>query len=236
VRTLLDQGYREIPYAAEEARRTHAGGCDASPGFHRQFTSEDDRVLVELHTDPLQLGLQPTCEAARWRRAVAVPAMPGALMLSPEDQVIQLSTHVHKHGFERLIWLKDIDLLLRARRHCLDWGLVRAVARAEGVQGSVWYSLRLSQALLATPVPHDVMNDLRPSVPLRMLYERVWSMSRIAELDGFMRRRAVQSHAAESWRGTLPSLVLMGRRADRARAAFQAVHHLMPGLRRGLPR
>jgi hypothetical protein len=64
-----------------------------------------------------------------------------------------------------------------------------------------------------------------------MLYERVWPMTRITDLEGFMRRRAVQFHAAESWRGALPSLILMGRRADRVRAAVHAMQHLVPGLR-----
>jgi Uncharacterised nucleotidyltransferase len=230
-RILAEHGYAERAYAAEEARRAHSGDCAESTGFHRQFTSSDDRVLVDLHADPLQLGLRPTCEVARWRRAVAVPGLPGALMLCPEDQVVQLSTHLHKHGFERLIWLKDIDVLLRARQDCLNWDLVHRVARAEGVQGSVWYTLLLSQALLATPVPPEVLRHFRPSAPLRMLYEWVWPMTRITDLEGFMRRRAVQFHAAESWRGALPGLILMGRRADRARAAVHAMQHLVPGLR-----
>jgi hypothetical protein len=38
-----------------------------------------------------------------------------------------------------------------------------------------------------------------------------------------MRRRAVQFLAADSWRGMLPNLVLMGRRGDRLRAIASAV-------------
>jgi hypothetical protein len=227
----LEHGYREIAYPAEVARHAHASGCDGSAGFHRQFTSADDRVLVELHADPLQLGLRPTCEAARWQRAVAVPGLPGALMLCPEDQLVQLSTHLHKHGFDRLIWFKDIDLLLRAWEHRLDWQLVHRIARAEGVLGSVWYTLHLCQALLATPVPAAVLRSFRPSAALRIVYEWVWPMKRITNLEGFMRRRAVQFHAAESWRGTLPSIILMGRRADRARAAVRALQHRVPSRR-----
>jgi hypothetical protein len=233
VRMLSEHGYREIAYPAEVARLKHAGGCARSAGFHRQFTSADDRVLVELHADPLQLGLRPTCEAARWQRAVAVPGLPGALMLCPEDQVVQLSTHLHKHGFDRLIWLKDIDLLLRAHEHRLDWDLVLRVARAEGVLGSVWYTLHLSRALLATPVPAAVLSSFRPSAALRMAYHWVWPMMRITNLEGFMRRRAVQFHVAESWRGTVPSLILMGRRVDRARAAVRAIRQHIPGRRHG---
>jgi hypothetical protein len=130
--------------------------------------------------------------------------------------------HAHKHGYNRLIWLKDLDLLLRAHGG-LDWDLVAQVARREGVTASVWYSLHLASEVLRAPVPHSVLARLSPAPPLRALYGRVWPTSRIANLDGHMRRRAVQFHAADSWRGMLPNLVLMGRRHIRARAILRAV-------------
>jgi hypothetical protein len=177
-------------------------------------------VMVELHLDPLQMGLRPTREAARWSRAQPVPTLPGALMLSLEDQVIQLSVHVHKHGFNRLIWLKDLDLLVREYGETLDWDAVRAGARAEGVAGSVWYTLWLASTLLGTPVPPG---PLAPIAPVRLLYRLVWPPARVASLHGHMRRRAVQFLAADSWRGMLPNLVLMGRRGARLRAIVSAV-------------
>src|SRR5581483_10408518 len=107
----------------------------------------------------------------------------------------------------------------------LDWELIEQVARDEGVLGSVWYSLYLATTLLATPLPHGVLRRLRPSAPVRMVYRLAWPIARIAAFDGFMRRRAVQFHAAESWRGMLPSLVVMGRRGARLRAAISAFTH-----------
>jgi hypothetical protein len=152
-----------------------------------------------------------------------VPGIEGALMLGWEDQVIQLSVHAHKHGFERLIWLKDLDLLLRTFGPTLDWRLVETVARAEGATASVWYALELASRLLGTPLPEEVRRRLRPALPLRVAYRLTWPAARVADLDGRMRRRAVQFHAAESWRGMLPSLVYMGRRDDRSRAIVQAI-------------
>jgi hypothetical protein len=32
-------------------------------------------------------------------------------MLAPEDQVVQLDVAALKHGYRRLIWLKDVDVL-----------------------------------------------------------------------------------------------------------------------------
>jgi hypothetical protein len=219
---LLESGFTEVPYEAEAARQCHPGH-DLGGAFHRIFVTRDRQAVVELHTDPLQLGLKPTCEAARWERAIPMPGLPDALMLCPEDQVVQLSVHVHKHGFNRLIWLKDLDLLLRAYQHQLDWDLVTSVARQEGVQASVWYTLYLTRMLLATPIPAGLLERLQPALPLRALYSQVWPARRIANLNMQMRRRAVQFHLAESWRGTLPSLLLMGRRLDRARSIVQTI-------------
>jgi hypothetical protein len=211
-------GYSERSFEAEAARQAHAGELHGGGEFHHVFVREGHGSTVELHTEPLQLGLEPACEAGRWQRALPVPGVEGVLMLGAEDQMVQLAVHAHKHGFSRLLWLKDLDLLVR--RHSLDWELVRDVARREGVQASVWYALKLTALILGTPLPAEA-RALRPSLPLRMLYGLVWPSRRIADMGGFMRRRAVQFHAAESLQGTLPSLMLMGRRGDRLRLLAQ---------------
>jgi hypothetical protein len=222
-RTLVEIGLVEVPHGAEVERLTHAHHVHGGSAFHRVFMSPGGGVMVELHLDPLQMGLRPTLEAARWERARPLPELPGALMLSLEDQVIQLSVHVHKHGFNRLIWLKDLDLLVRRLGHAMDWGMVTASARAEGVAGSVWYTLWLASQVLATPVPAEPLRALAPILPIRLLYRLVWPPSGVADLRGHMRRRAVQFLAADSWRGMLPNLVLMGRRGARLRAIASAV-------------
>jgi len=220
---LRGAGFEEVVYEAEAARAASAGHVHAGASFHLKFIEPRSGGLVELHGDPLQLGLRPAGEAGRWRRAVPVPGLDGALMLGWEDQVVQLSVHAHKHGFERLIWLKDLDLLLRTFGAGLNWRLVETVARAEGVTASVWYALELAARLLGAPLPAEVRRRFRPALPLRTAYRLAWPAARIADLDGWMRRRAVQFHAAESWRGMLPSLFFMGRRGDRSRAIVQAI-------------
>ncbi len=217
---LRSTGFYEVPYEPEIARFAHADH-GAEGAFHRTFVKEPQGLLLELHVDPLQLGLRPACEAGRWERAVAMPDLPGALMLGPEDQVVQLAVHAHKHSFGRLIWLKDLDLLLR-RGGVLDWGIVRVVAQREGVTASVWYALRVASSLLAFDMPSEA-RPMRPALPLRMLYELLWPEERVADLTGRTRWRTVQFRVADSWRGMLPTLVLMGRRRDRARAVARAI-------------
>jgi hypothetical protein len=187
------------------------------------FVSENGHELIELHLDPLQLGMRLSPEGARWARAVPAEGLPGVLRLSLPDQLVHLSVHAHKHGFNRLVWLKDLDLLIRRGCTELDWQAALEIARDEGVTASVWYALQLTRSLLGTPVAAEWLVQTRPSALLRAMYAWVWPIRRIARLDGHMRRRAIQFHVADSWRGMLPSLILMGRRRTRARAIVHAV-------------
>jgi len=219
--TILGMEFVEVPYEAEVARAAFESSGAEEP-FHRMFISVSERALVELHADPLQLGLRPADEEERWRRVREAPHLgPGALVLADEDQLVQLCVHAHKHGFSRLIWLKDLDLFVRLRGDGLDWDRVEVVARREGVKASVWYALSLAGDLLGTPATPAVR--MAPAPPVRWLYERVWPRRVVAELDAGMRRRAVQFHVAESWRGMLPSVVLMGRRRDRVRLIWRSL-------------
>jgi Uncharacterised nucleotidyltransferase len=216
-RFLAESGYVELQ------PETGAGQACENPGvFHRQFEGMHGHALVELHTEPLQLGLRPTCEAGRWARAVPLADVPGALMLGVEDQVVQLSLHAQKHGYNRLIWLKDIDLLLRTFGGELDWALVKEIARSEGVTASVWYALQLANRILGTPLP-SAAACVKPGLATCLIYRAVWPTARVARLEGYVRRRAVQFRAAESWRGMLPSIVFMGRRRIRARMLVATV-------------
>ncbi len=79
------------------------------------------------------------------------PTVPAALMLSLPDQLVHLSVHAHKHSSNRLIWLKDLDLLIRRHSADINGQQVVEIARAQGVTASVWYALELLTELLGTP-------------------------------------------------------------------------------------
>ncbi len=218
---LEASGFRETAFEPEVARLAHADH-GAEEGFHRLFVKPPEGLLFELHLDPLQLGLRPTCEAGRWARALPFGRSPWAQMLGPEDQLVQLSVHAHKHGFSRLIWLKDLELLLKRYGAVLDWGAVVNVAELEGVRSSVWYAIHLASRVLGFAPPPQLAG-VTPGPLMRGLYGYVWPEQQVANLAGRARWRTVQFRVADSWRGMLPSLLLMGRKRDRARAIARAV-------------
>jgi hypothetical protein len=189
--------------------------------FHAEFQRVDQRTLIELHADLLQLGIPSLCERDWWSRAEPLPGIEGALCLAPCDAVVQLAVHAHKHGYNRLIWLKDLDLLARIGDR-IDWDLVVSSSLREGVEGAVWYALSMAHDLLETPLPGDLLARLAPAWPIRALYRRIWPLRRVAGLEGRSHWNAVQFQPA-SLRGAVPSLVLLSRRRDRGRVILEAL-------------
>ena len=74
-----------------------------------------------LRSQPL-IGRAIPYRTARWNVAI----------LAPEDELLYLAVHGASHRFERLGWLYDIKLLVRAHPN-LDWALVAARADALGL-------------------------------------------------------------------------------------------------------
>ena len=184
--------------------------------FDRHFFHPDGLVHVELHLDSMKLGVRAKHLESMWTRAlpVEIEGAP-ALAAAPEDQLLTLSVHLHRHGFNRLIWFKDIDLLIRRYGGEFDWKRIVSEARAEGAAVSLWYIARVLRKMFGTPFPRDAISQLTPNPFIRWTFARIWPESRVLSLRSLTKRRAVQFTPSESWRGIIPSLLLMGRRRDK---------------------
>lgn len=212
---LRGAGFVEDLDPRERRRRRLAAAIQRGASFHRVFRSCEGRAVLELHTDMLQLGIPSPGDRERWQRATACDYIDGAQALTPEDELVVLAVHAHKHGFLPLLLLKDIDLVLRKlvdQRG--DWGLVVQSARTDGVAASVWYATGLAASLLDSPTPPE-LSRLRPNAIIRRLYAATWPPAEVRALRAKMRRRAVQFDAIDSWRGLVPSILFMGRRTPR---------------------
>lgn len=193
----------------------------AQEGFHTQFRSASTRTVVELHADLLQLGVPTRCLATLWdhTQAVNIHGVP-ALTPAPEHQLLHLSVHLHTHGYSRLIWFKDLDLLLRRYGPTMNWPLVSTLARDEGVAISVRHTLALLASLLDTPIPAYVPR-LLPRDPLGELAHGVlWPRRAVLALRGKQRLRSVRFNPRQGYMGVLPSLVVMGRRSEKLSILF----------------
>ena len=152
---------------------------DRRAGFAREFsyTLELARpgVVVEPHWT---LAYPPYADAldmdrvwARCRpgRVVGEPA----LLLSSESLLLNLCLHlIHKAPDVPLLWLLDVDRLIRREAGAIDWDELLALTRSAGVERQVGAALRGVTDLFSTPVPSHVLAALdvtRPAALDRLL-------------------------------------------------------------------
>jgi hypothetical protein len=87
------------------------------------------------------------------RRAADIPA----LVLSPEAQILHLTSHLTKHHWGRLLWFYDIAQLLRYYEDELDWNLILAMAEEFEIIKALQVTLAKTMELLAPPLPPGVL-------------------------------------------------------------------------------
>jgi Uncharacterised nucleotidyltransferase len=219
---LLTRGYLD-KYPDQVAHRLH----DCHGIWQKIYVEPVSGRVIELHCDHLQIGLEPVSMDSVWLDALDTTfGGAPARVLEAHDLFVQLCVHLHRHGFERLMWFKDLDLMVRCGK--LDWGLVRAKAAQQGCLNSVSYTLRLLGETLGTPLtgPAAALANAQPWLS-RLSYGVVWQPRRIRNLEpqrALRFRRIVQfAPEASLLRGGLPSLLTTGRRVDKLRVLGAAV-------------
>ncbi|HSK46375.1 MAG TPA: nucleotidyltransferase family protein [Coriobacteriia bacterium] len=143
-------------------------------------------LRVEVKFDPLELGLQMHDIAGVWERAVDATTPAGAPLLRPsrEDELLMLCVHLNRHGYQRLLWLADIAFLVSQQGPEIDWNLLGARARAEGVESSVHHTLRLAGLLLGTPIPAVALERTAPSPVRKRVWRSTWPLADVLAFGG----------------------------------------------------
>ena len=226
---LAGWGYK-LKEDSSEAHRLH----DCHGIFQRIYLHPENHRIVEVHLDHLQIGLEPVGMDEIWSRAIEMKFGRGvARILEPTDLFLQLCVHLHRHGFERLIWFKDLDLMIRA--DAVDWKRLEEQASKQGCRDSVSYTLGLLRRMLGTPLPTDGLELIASQSRLsRWLMRQTWPPSRVLALQPqrqWRLRRAVQfSPETGVLRGGLGSMFFTGRRADKLRVVTAALYQRLPSF------
>lgn len=139
-----------------------------------------------------------------------------ALMLTPEDAIIQLAAHLavnHQMAAPGLRGLLDVALL--ARSQPIDWSAVAERAHLWRMANATWLVLDLTSTLFGLPASADAIGGLRPGVVRRRL------LSRLAHADSVLAGRDLTL-------GPLPlrfiyQLLLVDRARDAARLLGRAL-------------
>ena len=163
---LTDDGYHfEFRSPLEEAGLEVAeksGGAE-----YWKILSNGEKLWFELQWRPV---------AGRWIRPDQEPSAEDLMarsvpiagtvvrLLSPEDNLIQVSLHTAKHTYVRAPGFRlhtDVDRIVR--RQPLDWDLFLKRMQELEVKTAVYFSLAIPKAIFQTPVPDEVLERLKPS-------------------------------------------------------------------------
>jgi hypothetical protein len=131
--------------------------------------------------------------------ARSVP-MPGtdARLLSPEDNLLQVALHTAKHSYVRAPGFRlhfDVHRVISNVR--IDWHRFAGAVARLNVRTPVFFSLAIPHLLFDTPVPPEVLRDLRPSALQGQAIARMLEQAGLFNPDErkFSRSRFMLFHA-----------------------------------------
>jgi hypothetical protein len=171
--------------------------------------------LVELHWGVFPgEWLQRTTridDADLWARAVpATLADQPALILSPEDNLLQVAVHLAINHNMSAPWLRGlVDIALLARHTPIDWSVSVQRARTWRVATAVWLVLSLAVDLAGLQEAAEAARELQPSALRRRL------IGRFANAGSLVMMRDL---SASKWRYVFLLLLI-----DRGRDALRLV-------------
>jgi len=175
--------------------------------------------LVELHWGVFPgEWLQRTTQIddpELWARArPATLAGQPALILSPEDNVMQVAVHLAINHNMSSPWLRGLtDIALLARRQPVDWNVVVERARTWRVATVLWLVLSLAVDLAGLNEAAEAVQQLQPSALRRRL------LGRFANAESLVMMRDL---SVSKWRYIF-LLLLVDRGRDAAKLTFRAL-------------
>ncbi len=164
-RLLLDSGYEfkfrsPLEEASIEAAEAGGGG-----EYHIELRSGRG-LWFELQWRPVAgRWIRPDQEpraAELFDRSISVPGSKVRL-LSPEDNLLQVALHTAKHTYVRAPGFRlhtDVDRIVC--HQSIDWDLFRARVAAASVRTPVYFSLAIPALCMGTPIPPELLEELRP--------------------------------------------------------------------------
>jgi len=144
-------------------------------------------------------------------------------MLCPEDNLFQLCVHNASHGYVRKPGiLLHLDVERFVRRVPIDWQKFTNLVESYEVKTSSYFSLAIPKALFDTPIPDEVLAQLRPTIWKERLIPRWLNRAGLFNPDekkfskpGYILFTALLYDDLKGlWRGIFPDQQWMRQRYD----------------------
>jgi len=139
-----------------------------------------NNVIFDIHTDPfhanrIQQRLQavPIQIERLWQDAIPFKkTTPNLFMLSLPDQILTLSVHALKHGYERHIWLFDILYSLKFYCQKNTWSQIEKHCQEYNATKILSLTLHALQIHLAQNLPEPMLK-LQKSFPIGPIRRKI---------------------------------------------------------------
>jgi hypothetical protein len=173
---LLAAGWEHVKLDPYDQRYYREWTHELPPLRHKRRQS-----VVDVHHTilPVTGRVKPNAAALLER---AVPLSGDLWILSPADMLLHSAAHLFQDGDVAggLRDLVDLDSLLRhfGQSEPAFWEYLVPRARELGLERSLYYALRYSNAMLETPVPagvHTEVASASPPLPIRAVMDRLVS-------------------------------------------------------------
>lgn len=130
-----------------------------------------------------------------WNAAVDIEvAGVETLGLSAEDALIFQCLHMTAHhDFNRLLWFKDVEQVIRRYHSTLNWGLLVEKCNRYGIKTFVYYAIMMTAGACGElDVPEWVIAELKPRYLTARLFEHLLRKANILEMQSNRRRPALE--------------------------------------------
>jgi hypothetical protein len=132
---------------------------------------------VELHWGLSDSRFVTVDLDALWERVLAGHGPVGSEttlhLLPAEELLLFLALHLPKHDFALLRLLADIHHLVLQEGETIDWAYLVALAERWQADDLLYFALTAVSTILPTPLPGDVLSQLRPARWKRLAIERL---------------------------------------------------------------
>ena len=140
-----------------------------------RFVMSGNPISIELHWTIASIEQSYAVPMDEfWRNSTSLPFINGTMTgFGYEDLLLHVCIHASYHHLfiQGVRPLCDIDALVRRFERELDWQIVRQYAVKRHWQRGVYMTLYLAKQYMGTPIPNEVMNELRPEIEAQHLIE-----------------------------------------------------------------
>lgn len=203
-----------LGYAEETPSPSYVDESRLSPASREHQWSvqrEGTAVVVEYRALLLEptfwrlFDLDPSLSAAlrrntqlAWQRVESARDNPAAFHLAAEDTLLHVVTHLARHADPRLIWLRDVGLIISSSPE-LDWAYFCAEVERCRLAGPVWAVLRAAACWTGAAIPRPTEVTLRASLGAQASSLASWECARLHRRFGGLARGDLRSPLSPFW-------------------------------------